>query len=158
MFNSQWYDSWAVAGTILQQSLTRYFNSSWHDYSTVTGMILQQSLAQLFNSGWHNCSTVTGTILQQWLARFFNSHGQEFFFYAGRILQQWKTLLKNHATYQEYNTWSKVLRVHDRCFPSVLSFFKNIDLVWHDLFHWYLPISETWDILPSVQKQTDVTD
>ena len=120
LFNSHWHDCSRVTGTIVQQSLARLFNSHWHECSTVTGIILQQSLARLFNSHWHDYSTVTGMIDQQWLARFFNSHWYNSstvtgriippsradfsFFYAGRILQQWRSLLKNRAMYQEYDT------------------------------------------------------
>ena len=113
LFNSGWHDSSTVTGIILQQSLARLFNSGWHDSPAVTSIILQQSLARFLNSGWHDSSTVTGIILQQSLARLLNRGCHDSlavtdkifsFFYADRILQQWRSLLKNRAMYQEYDT------------------------------------------------------
>ena len=77
---------------IILNCWARFFNSHWHNSSTVTGTILQQSLARFFNSGWHGSSRVTGKIFS--------------FFYAGSIVQQWRSLLRNPAMYQEYDTWS----------------------------------------------------
>lgn len=106
--NSRWQDCSNLTGTIDQQSLALFFNSYRYNSSTVTGTIAQESLAWLFNSRWHSFSTVTGKNVQQTLARLFSSHRQDFFFfYTGRIFHQWYSLLKNHAMYQEYNTWSR---------------------------------------------------
>ena len=108
MLKSHWHNWSTVSSIILQQLQVQFFNSHWDDCATVTAMIAQESLAWLFNSRWHSFSTVTGKNVQQTLARLFSCHRQDFFFfYTGRIFHQWYSLLKNHAMYQEYNTWSR---------------------------------------------------